>query len=185
MAKVVVYALVAIAFVALIVLSPTNTYSSHNQHGVHALSRRLGYKLPISNLDPIVRKLQRVSEETGLVEENNSINLERISVDVSDAEVPNEYFSNDGKLNITRRLIFLFSLIDNAPKDGKASFEEFQIWNREQTMDTLTYRTQQALDLHDKNKDGEISFSEFLPQFSKEEIGKFFFFFFFFLEKKR
>ncbi|KAK0592912.1 hypothetical protein LWI29_027657 [Acer saccharum] len=70
---------------------------------------------------------------------------------------------------MTSRLMILFPLIDNAPKDG-VGFEELEAWNAQVVIDRLSYLTQKEMELSDKNGDGEVYFQEYLPHFSQEDI---------------
>lgn len=65
----------------------------------------------------------------------------------------------------------LFPFIDGEPEDGYISLRELEAWNVKQAKDRLFYRTQKDMDYYDKDGDGEISFREYLPQFSEEQIG--------------
>ena len=66
----------------------------------------------------------------------------------------------------------MFPLLDNAPKDGLISAKELGGWIEQQAIDRLSYRTDKIMAWHDKNGDGAISFSEYLPQFTEDDIGK-------------
>lgn len=167
MAKVVVYTLLATAFVILIAFSPSKQHS-HN-HGSRGRNRRLGYKFSVTNFDPLVAELERLAENHGLGDPINPLNLENNSFpdEVADAY---EYFS-EGKLNITLRLIVLFPWLDKAPNDGVVSFKELEAWIAQQTLQGLNFRTQKELALRDRDEDGAISFREYLSQFSNEDLG--------------
>ncbi|KAK4835502.1 hypothetical protein QYF36_010616 [Acer negundo] len=177
MAKVVVYALLTTAFVVFLFLAPTK------QHG----HRRLGHQFPKPNFDPLVSKMEIIAHGEKILDnrtnpnhleknpnnlEKNPSNLENNLTD-REAEVKEEFdnfIDDDGKLNMTSRLMILFPLIDNAPKDGVVGFEELEAWNAKQVIDRLSYRTQKELELSDKNGDGEVYFQEYLPHFSQEDI---------------
>ncbi|KAH7543816.1 hypothetical protein ACOSP7_031389 [Xanthoceras sorbifolium] len=174
MAKVVVYALLTTTFVIFLVLSPTKQHS-HNYPDVG--HRRLGHRFPKPIFDPLVSKMESIAkEENRLDNHTNPNNLEKDpnnSTNHQSDQVEDEfkYFSDDdGKLNITLRLMVLFPMIDFAPHDGVISFNELEAWNAQQVIDRLSYRTQNEMELLDKNGDGEISFQEYLPHFSQEEI---------------
>ncbi|EEF36123.1 Reticulocalbin-2 precursor, putative [Ricinus communis] len=170
MAKVVAFPVLATAFVILIITSRIN---KHNSPSIFGLNRRLGYTFPIPTFDPLVVKIQRAAEAKGLIKKGNPIGSEeRNSNIVVETENAYEYLSENGTLNMTLRLMFIFPLLDNASKDGKVSFEELQQWNKEQAIERLTYRTDKEMELHDKDGDGMINFSEYLPQFSKEDIDE-------------
>ncbi|KAG6650455.1 hypothetical protein CIPAW_06G044800 [Carya illinoinensis] len=66
----------------------------------------------------------------------------------------------------------LFPFLDTAPNDGVVSFKELEGWIAQQAHDRLNYRTEKELALRDKDGDGAISFREYLPHFSNEDIEK-------------
>ena len=169
MAKVVVYALLTTAFVVFLFLVLTKQHG-HNHPGLG--NRRLGHQFPKPIFDPLVRtNLNHLEKKPKNLEKNPS-NLENNLTD-REAEVKEEFdnfIDDDGKLNMTSRLMILFPLIDNAPKDGVVGFEELETWNAQQVVDRLSYRTQKELELSDKNGDGEVYFQEYLPHFSQEDI---------------
>lgn len=163
MAKAVVYTFLATAFIILFVFFQNKRHGHHTRSG---LSRRLGYKAP--HFDPLVARLERSAEEKGL---SYHVDPEHISYvpEVADAD---EFFGDDGTLNTTLRLMILFPLLDSAPKDGLISAKELGAWIGQQAMDRLSFRTNKVMSWHDKNGDGAISFSEYLPHFNENDIGK-------------
>ena len=167
MARAAVYALLSCAFIVFMILSPIK---KHGVHSHHSLSRRVGYKFPIPTFDPLVAKMERLEEQRGLSGKGSPADLERNDYASEFAE---EHIVDKGRLNITLRLLVLFPLLDKAPKDGMVSLEELEGWNAEQAMDRLAYRTQREMELLDKDGDGAISFSEYLPQFSRHDLGNY------------
>ncbi|XVF10104.1 hypothetical protein REPUB_Repub07fG0154200 [Reevesia pubescens] len=162
MAKAVVYAMLATAFIILFMFSPNNRHG----HSRSVLNRRLGYKAP--RFDPLVSRIERSAEEKGL---SYHVDPEHITY-VPEVEDASEYFDNEGNLNTTLRLMILFPLLDNAPKDGSISAKELGAWIGQQAIDRLIYRTDKIMAWHDNNRDGTISFTEYLPQFTEDDIGK-------------
>ncbi|CAK7324207.1 unnamed protein product [Dovyalis caffra] len=168
MARVVAYVLITITFIVFITFSPINNHG----RATPALNRRLGSKLSMPNFDPLVVKIQRVAEEKGHAGEGgDAIDLDKNSY-AKEVEDAGEYLSDDGRLNITLRLLFLFPLLDKQPKDGLISFEELEAWNIDQARDRLAYMTQREIQSRDKDGDGAISFKEYFPQFSNDDIEK-------------
>ncbi|KAF9616427.1 hypothetical protein IFM89_029681 [Coptis chinensis] len=86
-------------------------------------------------------------------------------------EDPEEYFSDEGQFNIKGRLQILFPVLDRSPEDGSISLKELEGWNLQQATDQLIYRTRKEMNEHDKDNDGAITFAEYLPRFSDEDIG--------------
>ncbi|GMI95285.1 hypothetical protein like AT4G27790 [Hibiscus trionum] len=155
MAKAMVYTFLAIAFIILL-LSPSK-WHSRQPIGLH---RRLAHRV---SFDPLVSRIERWTDEKG---SNENITY------VPEVEDAQEYFQDDGILNTTLRLVILFPLLDNAPKDGKISVEELGAWITQQAVDRLRYRTDRVMSWNDKNEDGAISFAEYLPHFTPEDIEK-------------
>ncbi|KDO59625.1 hypothetical protein CISIN_1g0485991mg, partial [Citrus sinensis] len=173
MSKAVAYALLTTAFVLFFVFSPIQPHD-HNDR-LAFIGRRFGYRYSVPTFDPLVLKMNRVTEEkkSGSIKTRTNANdLENDSYDNEDFEDEYDFFSENGRLNITSRLIYLFPLIDNEPKDGVLSLNELDNWNVELAVDRLSYTTQKQIELSDRDGDGEISFYEYLPQFSKQDIEK-------------
>lgn len=61
------------------------------------------------------------------------------------------------------RLILLFPKIDVSPTDGFVTESELTDWNMQSSVKEVMHRTRRDMDVHDKNKDGFISFSEYEP----------------------
>ncbi|XP_057963477.1 uncharacterized protein LOC131154589 [Malania oleifera] len=80
--------------------------------------------------------------------------------DFMDAE---DYLNDEERFNITNRLALLFPKIDVDPPDGFVSEEELTGWNLKQTQTEVMHRTEKELELHDKNRDGFVSFAEYDP----------------------
>ncbi|KAJ8428138.1 hypothetical protein Cgig2_011511 [Carnegiea gigantea] len=80
--------------------------------------------------------------------------------DFMDAE---EYLNDEERFNVTNRLVLLFPKIDVDPADGFVSEKELTRWNLDQAMREVLHRSQREMELHDKNHDGFVSFSEYEP----------------------
>ncbi|CAM6048002.1 unnamed protein product [Sphagnum compactum] len=88
----------------------------------------------------------------------------------ADYEDPEDYLNDEDQFNITDRLIVLFPLLDINPHDGFVSVKELQDWHWLQGRNALQHRTDREMDVHDKNNDGLITFKEYLPHLTEEEI---------------
>ncbi|KAL2499392.1 Calcium-binding EF hand family protein [Abeliophyllum distichum] len=152
---VVVCTILATAFILLILLSENIKYS-RKYYGPHGLNRRLGIKTPIPVFDPLVAEMERMGEE----KEGKRKGLEK----------DKNYFYDDGRLNISLRLMILFPLLDREPRDGFVDAKELEAWIVHQAFDRMHYRTKKELESHDEDGDGYISFSEHFPLISKEDI---------------
>ncbi|GMY18593.1 reticulocalbin-2 [Fagus crenata] len=80
--------------------------------------------------------------------------------DLADAE---DYLNDEERFNVTNRLVVLFPRIDVQPADGFVTEHELTEWNLQQAVREVMHRTQRELDVHDKNKDGFVSFAEYEP----------------------
>ncbi|GFY84054.1 calcium-binding EF hand family protein [Actinidia rufa] len=172
MSKAVVYTLLTTAFIVLVILSLAIT-TTHKDYRPHGLSRRLGFKIPPLLFDPLVVKMERIAEEKGLDDRDLPTNWETstLAKELDQKDAAN-FLSDDGMLNITLRLKYLFPFLDNAPKDGFVESKELEAWILRQADDRLTYRTEKELALRDKDGDGAISFQEYNPQFSNEDLAR-------------
>lgn len=74
-----------------------------------------------------------------------------------------DYLNDEEKFNVTSRLVLLFPKIDVEPTDGFVTENELTKWNQEQSVKEVLHRTQREMEVHDKNKDGFISFAEYQP----------------------
>lgn len=166
MGRAVVYLFLITAFAFFFVFYPSNSPDRNHQE----LTRRLGYKLRAPTFDPLVEEMERYAEEHGSGRGRNAISGQRTT---TANQVPDAYkdYYDEGRLKISLRLLVLFPLLDHSPKDGVISYEELSDWIIEQAVQRLNYRTRKELDFHDKNGDGAISFREYLPQFTEEDIG--------------
>ncbi|OMO87905.1 hypothetical protein CCACVL1_08665 [Corchorus capsularis] len=162
MAKAVVYTLLTTAFIYLFVFSPNKP---HGHHGPSA--RRLGLKA--AHFDPLVTRIERTAEQKGGSYQGDHPQHISYVPEVSDAY---EYFNDDGSLNTTLRLVILFPMLDNAPPDNLISPNELAVWIDKQARDRLGHRTDKSMSWHDKNGDGVISFTEYLPQFTQDDIER-------------
>ncbi|XP_059669392.1 uncharacterized protein LOC132314562 [Cornus florida] len=170
MSKAVVYTLLATALFLFIVLSNKPNHKNHKNYG---LGRRLGYKVPSLLFDPLVTKMDRLAKENGLIRESSSVERQTSSFPSHEHHKDiDEFLGQEGRLNLTLRLMVLFPLLDKAPEDGLVDFKELEDWISRQQIDHLNYRTQTELESRDKDGDGAISFTEYLPQFSKEDIER-------------
>ncbi|XP_010433306.1 PREDICTED: calumenin-B-like [Camelina sativa] len=164
MAKVVVYVLLTVAFIFLILFAPRKQNQTESIEGL--ISSRIGRRLELPVFDPLVTRIERLSHE----KEAGTNTVEAAKEDKDDTFA--EYFVQERRLNTTMRIKFLFPLLDASPRDGFVSLKELQTWMMQQTEDNMGYRTANELELQDKDKDGVITFEEYLPQFSKQDIER-------------
>ncbi|XP_052203900.1 uncharacterized protein LOC127809188 [Diospyros lotus] len=74
-----------------------------------------------------------------------------------------DYLNDEERFNVTDRLVLLFPKIDVDPTDSYASEHELTEWILKNSQREVLHRTQRDMELHDKNHDGFVSFSEYEP----------------------
>ncbi|CAL9762243.1 unnamed protein product [Musa acuminata subsp. burmannicoides] len=74
-----------------------------------------------------------------------------------------DYINDEGRFNVSYRISLLFPKIDVGPADGFLTSKELAEWNLKQSEKEVMHRTRRDLKLHDKNRDGFISFQEYEP----------------------
>ncbi|CAA7050205.1 unnamed protein product [Microthlaspi erraticum] len=169
MAKAVVYTLLLTATIIVLIIFLVPQEQSQAEIFEGLISRRIGRRLEMPVFDPIVPRIERLSHEK---EAKTTVESAKKEEEEEDDDMFEEYFAQDRRLNTTMRIKFLFPLLDASPRDGFVSLKELQTWMMQQTEDNMGYRTAKELELQDKDKDGVITFEEYLPQFSKEDIEK-------------
>lgn len=93
-------------------------------------------------------------------------------VDVDpDYQDPEEYLNDEDQFNITNRLTELFPLLDVNPRDDFVSLLELQEWHLIQGRKAMQHRSDREMNTHDKNHDGLVSFEEYLPHLTDEDLG--------------
>jgi len=74
-----------------------------------------------------------------------------------------DFINDEDKFNVTSRLLLLFPKIDVDPADQFVDLHELTIWNLQQAHREVLHRSQREMELHDKNHDAFVSFSEYDP----------------------
>lgn len=74
-----------------------------------------------------------------------------------------DYLNDEDKFNVTNRIVLLFPKIDVRPQDGVLSEDEFTEWNVKQAQRETLYRSKRDMEIHDKNRDGLVSYDEYDP----------------------
>ncbi|KAF0908479.1 hypothetical protein E2562_025443 [Oryza meyeriana var. granulata] len=72
------------------------------------------------------------------------------------------YLGSAGELNVRERLLYLFPMLDRAPKDGGVSHVELEAWLRRQAAERLDALARRELKKHDKDGDGYVTLREYL-----------------------
>ncbi|WOL05393.1 calumenin-B [Canna indica] len=172
--RVALYLLLAVAVLLLLSHSQSPRQASTPRH--HQRNRRLAYH-PHIVFDPLVTELEHRAEERGLLDfEAFKHKMDTMwekkdwSKMADEVGVLEEYFGEEGRLNLTERLTYLFPLLDRFPQDGGISFHELQVWVQRQAIDRLFRQTERRLKIHDADGDGAVSLLEFLSYAPDEKI---------------
>lgn len=176
-ASLIIYIIVAVLVLFLVSFSPKKS-AGHYRHRRLKLRSNFTYAPlhhhdPIT-FDPLVSDIERRREDK--LWEKQYIELAHPELahhdpapahesqpeweDFMDAE---DYLNDEDKFNVTDRLVLLFPKVDVHPADGFVTANELSRWNLQQAEKEVMHRTQRELELHDKNKDGFVSFSEYEP----------------------
>ncbi|KAL5208849.1 hypothetical protein ABZP36_033284 [Zizania latifolia] len=81
--------------------------------------------------------------------------------DDSDPDPDEDYINDAARFNVTRRVEALFPKIDVDPADGAVTGAELTAWNLASARREVLHRTSRELELHDRDHDGRIAFSEY------------------------
>ncbi|KAG9441058.1 hypothetical protein H6P81_016912 [Aristolochia fimbriata] len=168
----VVYPLLATAFLFFLIFSSVPLSGPARR----PLPRRLA--VLHAEFDPLVAAIERRREGEGKQSDDGrsfeqgafraSLGGRRTDL-FSDEEYDNEDFE-EGYLNVTRRLVYLFPLLDMRPQDGEISFEELGAWNEIQASRRLFYKTRMTMEDRDENGDGVVTLREYLRHFQEHEM---------------
>lgn len=180
--SVIIYITLALLLLLLISHSPNKPSSHRRRH------RRLKLRSNFSAadhqnhhqhhhepvpFDPLVADIERKIEDRQWEKEkfiNEGVGVESAAPgaesqpeweDFMNAE--EDYLNDEEKFNVTDRLVLLFPKIDVDPTDGYATGRELVEWILKNSQREVMHRTQREMELHDKNRDGFVSFAEYQP----------------------
>ncbi|EMS64995.1 hypothetical protein TRIUR3_25358 [Triticum urartu] len=77
------------------------------------------------------------------------------------ADYEDEYINDAVRFNMTLRVAALFPKIDVDPADDAVTGAELAAWNLASARREVLHRTARELDLHDRDHDGRVAFSEY------------------------
>ncbi|KAJ0779547.1 putative EF-hand domain-containing protein [Helianthus annuus] len=177
--SVIIYITVALFLLLLISHSPNKSHRNNHHRRHRRLKLRSNFTTTTPSdhhisFDPLVADIERKREDklwekTHYFENNNNepehepapgMEAQPEWEDFIDAE---DYLNDEHKFNITHRLVVLFPSIDVDPTDGFVTEHELTEWNLEQSQREVLHRSQREMELHDKNRDGLVSFEEYQP----------------------
>ncbi|KAK2979125.1 hypothetical protein RJ640_021759 [Escallonia rubra] len=179
-ASVIIYIAVAVLLLFLISQSPKTPSSHHNRHRrlklrsnfTNSTTSTVNHRDPVP-FDPLVAEIERRRED----KQWERAHLEHSHREVLAQSAPaaesqpewedfmnaEDYLNDEDKFNVTSRLVLLFPKIDVDPTDGFVSEKELTDWNLNQSQKEVLHRTQREMELHDKNRDGFVSYKEYDP----------------------
>lgn len=197
--SVIIYIIVAVLLLFLVSQSPKNSKQHRYRNRSRRLKLRSNFTFASPSLsshhghhipfDPIVADLEMKREdrewEKMYVETHhpeliqNQTNAqpgdgapgEESQPEWEDFMNDEDYLNDEDKFNITDRLVLLFPKIDVNPADGFVTEAELTHWNLEQSQREILHRTRREMEVHDKNKDGFVSFSEYEPPSWVTQLG--------------
>ncbi|XP_057481583.1 uncharacterized protein LOC130768527 [Actinidia eriantha] len=180
-ASVIIYLTVAVFLLLLISLSPKKP--SHHRHRHRRLKLRSNFSFSSDGadkkphphphhepvpFDPLVADIERRRED----KQWEKTHFEELSHEAPGAESQPEwedfmnaedYLNDEGRFNVTNRLVLLFPKLDVDPPDEYATEHELTEWILKNSQREVMHRTQREMELHDKNRDGFVSFAEYEP----------------------
>jgi calumenin len=150
----------------LLRLSPSTPSPNPQQHRRLRLrsGARATRQIPF---DPVIAELERRLEdrewERLAAEGLHAPGMEAAPVpeDLTDGEAGEDYINDAVRFNVTRRVEALFPKIDVDPADGLITVAELAAWNLASARREVLHRTARELELHDRNHDGRVAFSEY------------------------
>ncbi|PKI63970.1 hypothetical protein CRG98_015646 [Punica granatum] len=181
--SIIIYITVALLLLLLVSRSPQKS-SHHGRHHHRRLKLRSNFTFkadpaqyhhePVP-FDPLVAELERHRENKHwerqyfehshpeFVHSADSAPGEESQPEWEEFMDAEDYLNDEEKFNITNRLVLLFPKIDVDPADGFVTENELTEWNLQQAEREVMHRTQREMELHDKNRDGHVSFAEYEP----------------------
>ncbi|KAL6592254.1 hypothetical protein ACP70R_049518 [Stipagrostis hirtigluma subsp. patula] len=150
----------------LLRLSPSSpSPTPHPHRRLRLRGARAARQIPF---DPVIADLERRLEDrewerlaaAGL----HAPGMEAAPVpeDLADAaDTDEDYINDSARFNLTRRVEALFPRIDVDPADGAVTGDELAAWNLASARREVLHRSERELELHDRNHDGRIAFSEY------------------------
>eukprot|EP01018_Ginkgo_biloba_P033736 Gb_04968 [translate_table: standard] len=196
-----VYALVAIGMVMFLTFSNNTQKKVHTLHRRSGPGRRLVVRVNHSRVafDPIVADLKQRQEDRewekeyikqhhpqlphnssflvsgkGWHNEHNNSEADAAWDDqhyLDHEEESEDYLNDEDRFNITHRLTVLFPFVDVNPRDGFISLAELHDWHLQQATRSLLHRTDREMETHDANKDGLLTFKEYLSHLTDEQLA--------------
>ncbi|KAK2459021.1 hypothetical protein P8452_05526 [Trifolium repens] len=190
LASVLVYTILALLVLFFLSShSPFNTTTNHHSSNRHrrlklrsnftTLSPSNPHSNPHSNhqpvpFDPLVAELERHREDKQWEQQHiqnshpelihhNSAPAHESQPEWEDFMNAEDFINDEDKFNVTSRLLLLFPKIDVDPIDSFIDLHELTLWNLQQAHREVLHRSQREMELHDKNRDGFVSFSEYDP----------------------
>ncbi|PRQ41450.1 putative EF-hand domain pair protein [Rosa chinensis] len=176
-ASVLIYITIALLVLLLISWSPKKP--ANHRHRRLKLRSNFTFAPPLHHshnpipFDPLVADIERRREDRKWEKEHLDLDLDLDHHDSApaaesqpewedfmDAE---DYLNDEDKFNVTNRLVLLFPKVDVDPVDGFITEHELTLWNLNQAQREVLHRTQRDMELHDKNRDGFVSFQEYKP----------------------
>ncbi|KAK3156387.1 hypothetical protein QOZ80_2AG0106650 [Eleusine coracana subsp. coracana] len=143
--------------------SPSPTPHPHRRLRLRS-GARAARQIPF---DPVIADLERRLDdrewERLAAEGLHAPGMEAAPVpeDFTDGDADEDYINDSLRFNVTSRVEALFPKIDVDPADGLITGAELAAWNLATARREVLHRTARELELHDRNHDGRVAFSEY------------------------
>ncbi|KEH44431.1 calcium-binding EF hand-like protein [Medicago truncatula] len=163
-----------LALIVLFFLSSHSPFNNHHSsHRHRRLKLRSNFTLSPSRshsshqpvpFDPLVAELERHREDKQWEQQHiQHAPPHESQPEWEDFMNAEDFINDEDKFNVTSRLLLLFPKIDVDPADQFVDLHELTMWNLQQAHREVLHRSQREMELHDKNHDGFVSFSEYDP----------------------
>ncbi|PQP98366.1 calumenin [Prunus yedoensis var. nudiflora] len=168
--SVIIYITIAVLILLLISHSPKK--GGNQRHRRLKLRSNFTFAPPLHHhnpipFDPLVADIERRLEDRKWEQQhfdlNDSAPAAESQPEWEDFMNAEDYLNDEERFNVTNRLLLLFPKVDVDPADGFITEEELTQWNLKQAQREVLHRTQRDMELHDKNRDGFVSFAEYQP----------------------
>lgn len=161
---------IGLIILLLVSYSPKRSSSSHGNRRLK-LRSSFNFKPTISKqhdpipFDPLIADMERRREDKEWEKQYiiDGAPGEEAQPEWEDFMNAEDYLNDEDRFNVTNRIVILFPKIDVDPVDGFVTGDELTDWNLRQAEKEVMHRTERDMELHDKNHDGFVSWSEYEP----------------------
>ncbi|EPS67553.1 hypothetical protein M569_07223 [Genlisea aurea] len=171
-----IYVVIAVFLLLVIIRSPENPRGLRRRHRRLTIRSNFTFTPPAdprhraaaAAFDPLVADIELKREDKEWEHQyfqthHPEFRSESPEPEWEDYMNAEDYLNNEERFNVTNRLVLLFPKIDVDPPDGYVSHKELTEWYLQQSQKEVFHRTEREMEIHDKDKDGFVSFQEYDP----------------------